>query len=142
MTWTLTIVPLEEIETMWPTVAPMLARAVVYSGGRTSTGALFAACKASRGLLWVVYRQLDKIIRAAFVTRVAAYPRRTMLVIDCAGGTHMKGWLKTVLDTFRRFAAESGYGGVEMYGRKGWRRVLARCGWTEAFVVMEAQAAG
>lgn len=94
-----------------------------------------------RYLLWVA-RQDDMVVHAAFLTRVAEYPNRRLLAVDCAGGTMMEGWLETANHTFRAFALDSGLDGVEMSGRRGWLKVLGRLGWKETFVVMETDAAG
>lgn len=137
MTWKVVTVPEEEIRNIWGTVAPMLARAIPYSGGRMTMRALFERCTSRQSLLWIAYDDVEKVPRAAFVTRVAAYPGRSVLVIDCAGGRDMAKWLRVASDTFRRFARAANLRGVELYGRPGWCRILAALGWRSAFTVVE-----
>lgn len=137
MTWAVTAVPTSELRTIWATVAPLLSPAVARSGGRVTMATLFSALSERRSVLWVAYPE-DRTIRAAFVTRVAQYPARRMLVVDCAGGSGMRGWVSDVQSTFRRYAVDENCTGVEMYGRPGWLRVLKPYGWSQPAVLMEA----
>lgn len=141
MTWRLTSVPIEDLKAVWPIVAPLLAPAVARSGRRLTMRRSFEALQDGRYLLWLA-RQEDLVVHAAFLTRTASYPNRTVLAVDCAGGTGMDDWLEAADRTFRAFAADSGLGGVEMSGRRGWLKILGRLGWKETFVVMETDAAG
>lgn len=141
MTWKLALVPTEEVPKLWPTVAPMLARAVGYAEGRTDMRAIYQAVQESRQMLWVAYDDTDKIIAAAFVAHKAQYSKSAALVIDCVGGTRMRDWLQIASSTFRQCARDMGLVGLEMYGRPGWSRVLKSCGWQQKLVVMEIGAA-
>lgn len=139
MTWSVTNIPLEAVDELWPTVVPLLEPAVAYSNGRVDIAAIMEGLQARKYLLWVAYPE-DKTIVAAFVTRVAVYPRKSMLAIDFAGGSRMNEWLETVLDTFQRFAEESGLDGAEFYGREGWVRPVSRYGWKQNIVLCEIDA--
>ncbi len=141
MTWSVTNIPLEAVDEMWPTVAPLLAPAVERSHGRVDMAAVTEGLTARRYLLWVAYAE-DREIAAAFITRVAVYPRKSMLAIDFAGGGRMSAWLPTVLDTFRRFAEDSGLDGAEFYGREGWVKPVSRYGWRQNIVLCEIDARG
>ncbi|MFA5899579.1 MAG: hypothetical protein WC829_10745 [Hyphomicrobium sp.] len=102
--------------------------------------ALFKELSGQRCLLWVTYGP-DKVVRAAFVTRVTQYPSKTMLSVDFAGGSMMRAWVDDVQRTFREYARDAGLGGVEMAGRGGWTRMLGRYGWKPSMVVLEVSAA-
>jgi len=141
VTWQLRQILKEDVRTVWPIVAPMLARGVYYSAGRTDMQAVYEALQTSMQLLWVAYDDADNDIAAAFTTRVAAYHRRKSLVIDCAGGSKMRQWLAIASKTFRAYARDAGYDPVEIYGRPGWARVLKSCGWQQKLVVLEISAA-
>ena len=141
MTWQLRQILQADVKTVWPIVAPMLARGVYYSAGRTDMQAVYEALQTSMQLLWVAYDDADNQIAAAFTTREAAYHRRRSLVIDCVGGSKMRQWLQVASKTFRAYARDAGLIGLEMYGRPGWVRVLKSCGWQQKIVVMEIDAA-
>lgn len=135
MTWTMSVIPPEGVDVFWPEVEPLLARAVPYSGGRIDIESLHEWALDGRYLLWVAHD--GEAIRAAFATRVATYPRRRMLSVDCAAGVHIRDWIDLVQMTFRNFSRDAGLDGVEMYGRPGWNRVLSRYGWERSMVLME-----
>jgi hypothetical protein len=135
MTWSMSVVPAEGVDLFWERVAPLLAPALLYSGGRIDADALYEGLILRRYLLWVVMD--DDVIQAAFATRTAAYPRRRMLAVDCAGGSRMREWLDLVQQTFRNYARDTDCDGVEMYGRPGWERALSRYGWKRTMVIME-----
>ena len=131
----MSVIPAEGVGLFWERVAPLLAPAVAQSGGRLDMDALYEGLILRRYLLWVACD--DEVVRAAFTTRIAAYPRRKVLAVECAGGTDMRHWVDLVQQTFRNFAGDSGLEGVEMYGRPGWLRVLSRYGWKHTMMIME-----
>lgn len=140
MTWQVSLVPLEEVRTVWPKVAPLLLRAIPYTSGRTDMRSIFTALQEERQWLWVAFDDSEKVIAAAFVTHLARYSKGSALVIDCAGGGQMLKWMLIASRVFRRCAADLGAERVELYGRKGWARVLKPCGWQQKMVVLEISA--
>lgn len=141
MSWKVSLVPFESIKATWPTIAPMLARAVPYSAGRMDLRSLLQGLLEQRYLLWIAYDDTAIQVAAAFITRVAVYSHRASLVIDCAGGSQMRHWLHLASDTFRSYARDTQLVGIEMFGRPGWARVLKSCGWQQKLVLMEISAA-
>ncbi len=135
----MSVIPAEGVEMFWPQVEGLLAPAMAYSGGRLDLETVQRKLAARQSQLWVVFE--DETIRAAFVTREAAYPKRRLLAVDVAGGAGMRQWLDLVQQTFRNFARDIGVSGVELYGRPGWWRALRAYGWTQRFVVLEVSAA-
>ena len=93
-----------------------------------------------RYLLWVAYPP-SKTITAAFVTREARYPRRSMLTVDLCGGSDLTGWAAEATRVFRAYARDAGLDGVEMFGRPGWSRALKPYGWNGDVVLLEINAA-
>lgn len=135
----MSLVPREDLKTIWPVVAPLLAPAVSYSHGRLGMSSIFDAIQDQRNTLWVIYDS-SLTVRAAFTTRVAHYPKRSLVVVETAGGRGMNDWLGLVQQTFRDYARDLGADGVEMYGRAGWARALRRYGWTQTMVLCEVKA--
>lgn len=140
MTWTISAIPEENLTTIWPIVVPMLRPPVKMSGGRVTMATLFRGLVERRSQLWVAHQE-DQKVMAAFVTRVAQYPARRLVTVDCVGGTGMELWVSEAQATFRRYAADMGCSGVELAGRIGWARVLAPYGWTRDFAVMTVDVA-
>lgn len=142
MTWRLTTIPADSLTSIWRTVAPLLSPAISRSVGRVNMRQAFEKLREGQYLLWVARQDNDLVVKAAFLTRVAEYPNRRMLVVDFAGGMELQDWMQMATDTFRRFAADTGLDGVEFVGREGWRKPLAALGWKVTGVVMEVNAAG
>lgn len=136
MSWTVTLVPLEALDDIWATAAPLLEKALPYTEGRLDLAAVREQLEQRRYLLWVAYPE-DKTVRAAFVTRVASYPRRALLSVDLCGGGGLAHWGAKATEVFRAFAMASGLDGVELYGRAGWQRALRRYGWNSSMVLCE-----
>lgn len=140
MTWTVTLVPPEAIREWWPTVGPMLEPAVALSKGRADMISVLQWLLERKYLLWVAYAA-DYAVKAAFVSREARYPCRSMLAIDFAGGSEHLGWAEEGTRIFRSFARDVGLDGVELVGRPGWQKSLKSHGWSTTGVVVEVGAA-
>lgn len=141
MTWKLALVPTEEVKALWPTVGPLLARAIPYASGRFSLRDVFESLLEARQLLWVAYDDADKKIVAALTTRTAKYARRSALVVECCGGARLKDWMQVATETFQNYARDAGLEPIEMYGRPGWARALKPAGWRQKLVVLEISSA-
>lgn len=141
MTWTMTLIPTQAMKDWWPTVAPMLGPAIELSHGRADLVSVLQWLLEGRYLLWVTYPE-DRVVRAAFVTREARYPGRSMLSVDFCGGDGMHGWAEEGTRVFRSFARDVGLDGVEMAGRVGWQKALRPYGWETLGVLVEVNAAG
>lgn len=140
MTWTVTLVPPEAIREWWPTVGPMLEPAVNLSKGRADMISVLQWLLERKYLLWIAYDE-DHVTKAAFVTREARYPCRSMLAIDFAGGSEHLGWAAEGTRIFRSFARDVGLDGVELAGRIGWQKSLRPYGWSATGMLIETNAA-
>lgn len=140
MSWTATTIPPEHLPAVWPIVAPLLAPAMVYSGGRYDMRALFRSIRDKIVVLWVVNTE-DMVVRAAFVSRVASYPCRSFLAIDFLGGEALTEWVGDVDATLERYCTDAGLSGIEFYGRPGWGKPLKPFGWRQNIVLHEKDVA-
>jgi hypothetical protein len=136
MTWNVSPIRRGGVDTLWPTVLPLLEPALEYSGGRIDARSVLDWLHDGRYLLWVAHQD-DMEIAAAFVTREANYPCKRMLTIDLAGGTNLDGWVEEADRVFRTHSHEVGLAGVEIYGRLGWVRALKRLGWQQTAAIVE-----
>lgn len=137
MTWRMASIPADAVTDVWPSVAGLLKPALGVAGGRLRMRDVYQQLKDERLILWTVRDEREAPV-AALVTRVAQYPSgKRMLAVDACGGSRMDEWLQTVVDTLMAFASASGLKGLEMFGRPGWQRVLARHGWRTPLVLCE-----
>lgn len=121
---------------LWPVVAPMLAPAVEVSGGRLTMRSVLEWLLDGRYLLWIAHTD-DRVPQAAFVTREARYPNKSLLTIDLCGGSNLEDWMSEADRVFRAHSRQSGLSGIELYGRTGWARALRRLGWRQSVVLVE-----
>ena len=135
MSWSTGIIPREQIEAFWPLAYPLLEPAVARAGGRISEATVYAGLMQGTHLLWATTDGPD--IAAVATTRVAQYPLKKMLVVECLGGAKLDEWVSEMNDTLTRFAKASGLSGIEMFGRSGWARALQPYGWKPSMVVCE-----
>lgn len=131
------IIPPDQVSDIWPVVEPLLAPAVDRGGGRMSMNTVRQSLTNGTHLLWVAHEGND--ILAAFITRVAQYPLRRMLVVESLGGRDLGEWVEKVNQTLLRFASDNGCSGIELYGRPGWVKALKPYGWKHSMVVCEIE---
>lgn len=113
----------------------MLQPAIDRADGRISADTVLQGLTSRTHLLWLVSRGDE--LAAAFTTRVAQYPLKSMLVIECLGGSRLKEWAARTTETLQNFAKDYGLDGIEMFGRDGWVRALKPYGWKHSMVVCE-----
>ena len=80
--------------------------------------------------LWIATE--DKKIIAALITQIIPYPQKKILrLISLAGDEFDK--FKGCLDMVESFATSNHCTALEMWGRKGWKRLLPE--WKDSYIV-------
>ena len=72
--------------------------------------------------LWLIYR--DEEILGAVVTKHVSYPVKERLLIHLCGGKDITEWVDLYMETVEEWAKEKGLDGVEIFGRKGWTKLI------------------
>lgn len=126
-------IALEHLSLAWPVAAPLLAPAVELSEGRYDLASVYEKLAQKFALLWLIDDDKDETV-AAFVSRIAAYPRKRMLCIEFLGGDRMEEWVETTDQVLTDYARDAGLEGLEMSGRLGWTRPLGALGWKQSAV--------
>ncbi len=135
MTWSVRYIALEHLSLAWPVAAPLLAPAIELSEGRYDLASVYEKLAQKFALLWLIDDDKDETV-AAFVSRIAAYPRRKLLSIDFMGGERMTEWVGTTDAVLENYARDAGLDGIEMVGRAGWSRTLGAFGWRQNAVML------
>ncbi len=130
MNWQVSPVRTDEVRQLWASVAPMLVPAIRYSGGRIDARSVVEWLMDGRYILWIAHTE-DLQPRAALVTRVANYPRRSMLAVDLCGGSGLEEWAAEADRVFREYSRHLGLSGIELAGRIAWTRALKKLGWQQ-----------
>ena len=125
----LLLVP-DDVECVWDKVEPILARVVSRSEGELETEDILDLVTEGRMQLWIVAE--DKEIIAALVTQIITYPQKKVLrLVSLAGEDFNK--FKHFLDMVQSFAIRKGCTALELWGRKGWKKLLPE--WKSEYIV-------
>jgi hypothetical protein len=130
-------VPDQYIDAVWPTIEPMLARAVATANGKADTGDILDGARAGTYLLWVVL--IDEVIVAAITSRIIQYPKCRALALDWVAGSKMKQWLAPSFRVMREHAASNKCTRMEGYGRDAWLKWIEPEGWSRDYTVFKME---
>ena len=120
----------DDVECVWDKVEPILARVVSRSEGELETEDILDLVTEGRMQLWIVAE--NKEIIAALVTQIITYPQKKVLrLVSLAGEDFNK--FKHFLDMVQSFAIRKGCTALELWGRKGWKKLLPE--WKSEYIV-------
>jgi hypothetical protein len=111
----------ENIEVWWPLVQEYLITALKHGLGEYSIGDIKNACLTGDMQLWV---KMDREVQGAFVTKIAKYPQKNLLCVILLGGDKFKEWRDEADALLNAFGKEHNCEYIELFGRKGWGKVL------------------
>jgi len=111
----------ESVEAWWPLVEEYLIAALEYSLGEYSITDIKNACISKNMQLWV---KLGKETKGAFVTKIAKYPQKNLLIVILLGGDEFQEWRDEADALLNAFGKENNCEYVELFGRKGWGKML------------------
>jgi|TARA_R110000751_G_scaffold24320_2_gene67134 hypothetical protein len=141
---TVTLVPSNYLNTIWPDVEGLLKGGADRTGGRWDLRSLFFALAGDKQQLWVTFDK-DNEITNALTTEIIYYPNKISLAIQFAGGADGQVAAPrdallvydVVLNKLERYAKDVGCHCIEIWGRKGFSRKLKRAGYEESLVFYE-----
>ena len=111
----------ESVEAWWPLVEEYLNAALKHGLGEYSTSDIKSACISKNMQLWV---KIDKEVQGAFVTKISKYPQKNILCVLLLGGKEFMTWRDEADALLNAFGKENDCEYVELFGRKGWGKIL------------------
>ena len=111
----------ESVEVWWPLVEEYLNTALEYSLGEYSIDDIKNACISKNMQLWV---KISKQAKGAFVTKIAKYPQKNLLIVILLGGDEFQEWRDEADALLNAFGKQNNCEYVELFGRKGWGKML------------------
>jgi hypothetical protein len=111
----------ESVEAWWPLVEEYLITALKYGLGEYSIEDIKSACISKDMQLWV---KIGKQAKGAFVTKIAKYPQKNLLVVILLGGDEFQEWRDEADALLNAFGKQHNCEYVELFGRKGWGKML------------------
>ena len=118
----------ESVEAWWPLVQEYLITALEHGLGEYSIGDIKESCKSKDMQLWV---KMDREVQGAFVTKIAKYPQKNLLCVILLGGDKFQEWRDEADALLNAFGKEHNCEYIELFGRKGWKKMLADIDYNE-----------
>jgi hypothetical protein len=131
----ISIVPVEHIDSVWPSVEQYLKGAADYTYGRFTVEDIKNRLYTAPQQLWIAYD--EEIVYGAVVTEITQYPQMRTLVMHFTGGVELPKWKNEMLQMLQRFAKDQGCSVIESYGRIGWEKVFKNDGFKSRFMFYE-----
>ena len=113
----------ENIEGWWPLVQEYLIAALEYGLGEYSIEDIKKSCKSKNMQLWVNFDREG--VQGAFITKISMYPQKNILCVLLLGGNEFMKWRDEADALLNAFGKENNCEYVELFGRKGWGKMLA-----------------
>ena len=120
----------EDVAYVWEEVVPLLARVAPHTEGELEPDDYIEPLTHGDMQLWVVIE--NKHVNAALVTQIVPYPQKKVLrLISLAGEDFQE--IKDFLEMVEVFALKNECSALEMWGRKGWKKLLSD--WKDSYIV-------
>ena len=115
-------IPRHQVAEIWPFAKGFVEAACHRSSGSLISDELYRRCLKDLAQLWVVWKDL---IYGACITKLSRSPDGLECTIIAYGaqGLHRGEWLHLIKDV-ERWASQEGCTAMEIYGRRGWSRLL------------------
>jgi hypothetical protein len=121
----------EDAVKIWDRVGPMLQKVVDHTEGELQPEDFLDNIVNKYMHLWLAVEDAD--ILMAMVTQIIEYPRRKTLRIIALSGKNFKETHSQFNDMIESFAIQAGCSGLELWGRKGWKKMLPD--WESNYIV-------
>ena len=127
-------IPTMELHLFWPTVGPMLERAIEHGDGGIKRWQIYDALKELKLQLWV--GRVGMEIEGVLVTEMQIRPTGKVCILRHACGEDAAAWIKEGLPLIQAWAKAEGATVMELQGRRGWAKIMGKP-WRERWVVMQ-----
>ncbi len=124
------IVQPEDVAYIWEEVAPLLEKVKEHTEGEFETDDYLEPLTHGDMHLWIATEYSD--VKAAMVTQFAIYPQKNILRIVSMAGDDFEE-IRGFQDMIEAFAVRMGCSALEMWGRKGWKKLLPD--WNDTYIV-------
>ena len=131
------LVPVDMIDTHWPTFGPMIEKAQKRVADQCGMDDILGWLHDGTSRLWGIY--VDDNPLAAMTTADKNYPRKRVMVIEMIGGDRVDLWTEGALAELARVSRLAGYNAIETHARAGWSKLAKRYMFTPKHVAYEME---
>lgn len=128
-------IPADDIDWIWPRVAPILERAINVSDGKYTLDQVHDYLNTRDMQLWVVEKTGRML--CVCVTQIINFPNKKVLLILFCAGEGMFEWVR-LIKPILAWGKNEGCASAEIYGRPGWEKVLPDFGFKKLSCVYDA----
>jgi hypothetical protein len=121
----------EDVAYLWDDVGPMLARVTERSEGEMEPDDYLETLTQGAMQLWIATE--EKNITLAMVTQIISYPQKKVLRVIAISGERFIEVHSQFNDMVEAFAIRVGCSSMELWGRKGWKKMLPD--WKDSYIV-------
>lgn len=133
------MVPQDQVWSLWAHVKDYLDGAAQYTHGRYTVDDIYDAVMEYDHTLWVAFDEHQ--IKGAVVTNFAHYPKKKYLVMSFCGGVELDTWKPQMLKLLQHYAHDTQCDGVEATARLGWTKIFKDDGHKALWQTFELPAA-
>ena len=124
------IVQPEDVAYIWEEVAPLLDKVKEHTEGELETDDFLEPLTHGDMQLWMATEESD--VRAVMITQIITYPQKRVLRIISLAGEDIEE-IRSFLEMIEGFAVKLECTALEMWGRKGWKKLLPD--WKDTYIV-------
>lgn len=123
------------IDSIWPDVASLLERAIIYSDGKYQIDDVYQFLKDRAMQLWVAFNN-EGLLKACCISQIVSYPRKKVLILIFVAGIDSTEWIHFA-DVLKEFAMDKQCQSIEFYGRPGWEKLTKQLGFKKIHTVFK-----
>jgi hypothetical protein len=124
------IIQPEDVAYVWEEVAPLLDTVKEHTEGELETDDFLEPLTHGDMQLWIATE--GSTVHGVMVTQLIPYPQKKILRIISLAGDNFEE-LRGFQEMIEAFAVKTGCTALEMWGRKGWKKLLPD--WEDTYVV-------
>ena len=124
------IIQPEDVAYVWEEVAPLLDTVKEHTEGELETDDFLEPLTHGDMQLWIATE--GSTVHGVMVTQLIPYPQKKILRIISLAGENFEE-LREFQEMIEAFAVKTGCTALEMWGRKGWKKLLPD--WEDTYVV-------
>ena len=121
----------KDVAYIWKDIGPMLSRVTERSEGEMEPDDYLETLTHGTMQLWVATE--EKNITLAMVTQIIPYPQKKVLRVIAISGERFIEAHSQFNDVIETFALRVGCSSMELWGRKGWKKMLPD--WKDSYIV-------
>tara|TARA_R100000152_G_C6604409_1_gene60384 strand:+ start:124 stop:543 length:420 start_codon:yes stop_codon:yes gene_type:complete len=121
----------EDVPYVWEDVGPMLAKVIEHSEGELEPDDFLDNLMIGNMQLWIATEEQEILL--SMVTQVVSYPQKKVLRVITISGEKFKEAHDKFNDMVESFAIKKGCSAMELWGRKGWKKMLPE--WKDSYIV-------